>query len=361
MVLLSARLLGREGGRLFSTTTFIPPRLRKQKGPEFLKKLHKGIGQMAHGHGMRNFTHALCRSRVPFALCLYAVVRHHFYPKFTVFYSQIPKFMHLRGAPGLLIVEECDLRNLWKEFFMLEFGACPRCKLDISGERKRLSPVVCNHCGFSSSAKNNVVNIAIEKRTIIIYSSFLALFLGSFIQLTNWDNYALDIIPLKVKETLGMSTVNDLNRTAEICMNLKKWDCVESNYSKVGGQDLTQVPRLGNFQMKRAKFNAAAQTFYGFFQRGGSDLESSYNYAKALAQLGQVDEATKYFEQVLAARPDVLQVTVVQNYVKLLMEHKRYDQARKLIQDIRRRGPETGSFMETEFKKIKDVTTASRE
>ena len=70
-----------------------------------------------------------------------------------------------------------------------------------------------------------------------------------------------------------------------------------------------------------------------------------------MAQLGQVDDATKYFEQVLNARPDVLQVTVVQNYVKVLMDHQRYDQARKLIKDIRGKGPDSALFMDAEYKK----------
>lgn len=34
---------------------------------------------------------------------------------------------------------------------MMAFGACPQCKLDISEERKKQSPVVCNHCGFTGS------------------------------------------------------------------------------------------------------------------------------------------------------------------------------------------------------------------
>lgn len=245
---------------------------------------------------------------------------------------------------------------------MLEFGACPRCKQDIAAERKNVMPIICDHCGYTASSNQYAANQAVEKRTTILYSAFLALFLGSYMQLMNWDSYSLEIIPLKVKETLGMNSTSDADRTAEICMNLKKWDCVESSYSKVGNDDATKLPRLGQFQMKRAKYNEAAATFYKFFQKGGNDLEASYSYAKALAQLGQVDEATKYFEQVLAARPDVLQVTVVQNYVKLLMEHNRGDQALKLIKDIRSKGPESASFMEAEFKKLQDsVSTASRD
>ena len=244
---------------------------------------------------------------------------------------------------------------------MLEFGACPRCKLDISPERKRITPIVCDHCGYCPSGNDRAVKAAAEKQTIILFGLVAAFALGSYMQLVNWDNHSLEIIPLKVKETLGMSSKEDVDQTAQICMDLKKWDCVETNYIKSGSEDQTKLPRLGNFQMRRAKYNEAAQTYYGFFQKGGNDLEASYSYAKALAQLGQVDEATKYFEQVLNARPDVLQVTVVQNYVKLLMDHQRYDQARKLIQNIRGKGPETAAFMDAEFKKIQSMTTASRE
>ncbi len=244
---------------------------------------------------------------------------------------------------------------------MLQFGACPRCKLDISPERKKQSPVICDHCGFSHYENEQLVKAATEKQIIILFSSFVVIALGSFMQLVNWDNHSLDIIPLKIKDTIGMTSPADADRTAEICMDLKKWDCVESNYSKVGNADATKLPRLGHFQMKRAKYNEAAQTYYKFFQNSGTDLEASYNYAKALSQLGKVDEATKYFDSVLAARPNVLQVTVVQNYVKLLMDNQRYDQARKLIQDIRGKGPDSAMFMESEFQKIKSIKTASRE
>lgn len=243
----------------------------------------------------------------------------------------------------------------------MTFGACPRCKMDISAERRSLKPIVCNHCGFATSKQEEVHIETGEKHVIVIFSIFVSLFLFSYIQLLNWDSYSLEIIPLKIKETIGATTPADMDRTAEICLALKKWDCVETNYSRAAVADQTKLARLGDFQMKRAKYNEAAQTYYSFFKSGGNNLDSSYNYAKALTQLGQVDEATKYFEQVLGARPDVLQITVVQNYVKLLMDHQRFEQAKTLIQNIRRSSPGSGMFMETEFKKIQDMATASRE
>ena len=151
---------------------------------------------------------------------------------------------------------------------MLEFGACPRCKQDISPERKKLSPIICNHCGYSTSGRAEQIKVMAEKQTIIIYSTLCAFALVSFFQLSNWDNHALEIIPLKIKDTFGMSSPSDNERTAEICMDLKKWDCVESNYRKVGQVDATKLPRLGQFQMKRSKYNEAAQTFYTLLPEG---------------------------------------------------------------------------------------------
>lgn len=245
---------------------------------------------------------------------------------------------------------------------MLEFGACPQCKLDISEERKKQTPMICNHCGYTHSTgkTGNVVKDG-ERRTTQLFCGIAVFIVASYIQMSNWDSHSLEIIPLKAKETLGMKSVEDSNRLAEICLELKKWDCTEAEYLTVAKQDPTQVLRLANFQMKRGKFNEAAQTFYSFFQAGGQDLEASYSYAKALTKLGEVDEAVKYFDQVLAARPDVRQVTVVQNYVKLLMEHQRYDQAKALIVGIRKQDPTADMFMESEFKEIKELTTASRD
>jgi tetratricopeptide (TPR) repeat protein len=244
---------------------------------------------------------------------------------------------------------------------MLEFGACPQCKLDISEDRKRAVPFICNHCGFTSS--NDVkVQDEVEKKSIIWFVGLSIFVISAHIQLANWDKHSLSIIPIAVKETVGGMSQQDWEKKAELCFDLKKWDCTEQAYVEVAKSDATQWQRAGDFQMKRAHWNQAAQSYYSFFQNGGENLDVSYNYAKALAQLGQVDQAVQYFDQVLAAKPDVLQVTVVTNYVKLLMDHQRYDQAKILITKVRRQsGPAGESFMDEEFKKIKDLTTASRD
>lgn len=245
---------------------------------------------------------------------------------------------------------------------MLEFGACPRCKLDVSPERKKIHPVVCDHCGFTLSTNEELVDQQLQKRTMIVMGTLATIWVAGYIQLANWDRHALSIIPIALKGMVGSHGVADAEAKAEICMDLKKWDCVETEYLTIAQSNPPQYIRAGGFQMKRAKYNEAAQSYYKFFQSGGQDLEASYNYAKALAELGQVDEAVKYFDQVLAAKPDTLQVTVVTNYVKLLMKHQRYDQAKVLIQKVRTEaGPTAESFMTAEFNEIQQMTTAARE
>ena len=244
---------------------------------------------------------------------------------------------------------------------MLEFGACPRCKLDISAERKKLRPLICEHCGYTES---NLAHVRgeVEKKSIIIMAGIAVLAVVALAQLNAWDKYWLSSIPLSIKETIGMASAADHESRASMCFDLKKWDCTEAAYVKTAERDPKLFERAGAFQIKRGKFNEAAQSYYKFFQAGGQSLEASYNYAKSLAQLGKVDDAIKYFDQVLAARPETLQVTVVNNYVKLLVEHQRFVEAKRLIERVRKDGGSTaGSFMEAEFQKITaQMKTASR-
>lgn len=244
---------------------------------------------------------------------------------------------------------------------MLEFGSCPRCQMEIAPERKQSHPVVCNHCGYMPTNNEQLSEMKTENRFMKVAIGFSVFAVASFLQVVTWDKYSTEIIPLKIKEIAGMTSADDQERLAEICMDLKKYSCVETNYIRTARSDQSKLVRLGHFQMKLQKYNEAAQSFYAFFQGGGQDIEASYNYAKTLAQLGQVDDAVKYFDQVLASKPDTLQVTVVQSYVRLLMDHQRYEQAKKLMDDVRKSSETAGLFMESEYKKVQNMTTASRE
>jgi tetratricopeptide (TPR) repeat protein len=186
------------------------------------------------------------------------------------------------------------------------------------------------------------------------------LIVGAFVQLATWDVHSWDVIPLQVKELIGASSNDDLEKMASICMERKRYDCVEKEYSRLSERDPKLLLRLGKFQMSRARYNDAVNTYRTFFSKGGIDLEASYMFARSLGQVGMVDEAAKYYDYVLGAKPDVLQVTVVQNYVKLLMEANRLDQAKKLIENVRSKSETSAYFMDNEFKKIQELTSGAK-
>lgn len=243
---------------------------------------------------------------------------------------------------------------------MSKFGACPRCHQTISNERKSLNPIVCDHCGDTTPNTSDVVQERIETNVIVTMVGLGALIIAGYIQLMNWDRYSLSIIPLSLKEIAGSTSPSDWEAKAAMCLELKKYDCVETQYAKAAQFAPIEYARLGKFQMQRENFAAAAKSFNSYFNNGGDDLEVAYQHAKALGQTEQVDEAVKYFEKVLGARPDILQVTVVNNYVKLLMNHQRYAEAKTLIENVRKQGDSAGSFMEAEMQQIQAITTASR-
>lgn len=235
---------------------------------------------------------------------------------------------------------------------MIELGGCPRCHHEISLERKLSSPVVCDTCGFVITKSNTVAQEQLDQTFIRLAFGIAIFMVAAFLQLSIWDTHALEVIPLQIKELIGTNSPSDTERFAEICMDRKKLDCVEREYSKLGEQDKNQLLRLGKFQMQRAHYAEAVNTYRTFFSAGGIDLEGSYQFARALGQVGMVDEAAKYYDYVLGAKPDVLQVTVIQNYVRLLMDAHRLDKAKQLINDVRSKSAASAYFMDDDYKKI---------
>lgn len=233
------------------------------------------------------------------------------------------------------------------------FGTCPRCQSELSESRKSGTPVVCQACGFTPNLVEkqfvNKLENSFIKRAILLS----AILLGSLMQAASWDQYALEIIPLKVKQFTGMANREDLNQIAKICLAKFKFDCVETAYAQMADQgDNESLAELGKFQVRRGKIREANSTLASYFSHGGLDLEASYQFARVLSQVGQVDKAAQYFDQVLAAKPDTLQVTVTQNYVKMLINNGRGDQAKKLIESVRKTSTSASLFMDEEFKSL---------
>lgn len=206
----------------------------------------------------------------------------------------------------------------------------------------------------------NKVEQELENSTFVVTAILGGIIAATLIQIYCWDKYALEIIPIAVKETFGATSPSDWEQKAQMCTELKKWDCVESQYTKAAQLENDKYVRLGLFQYGRGKIERAANSFSIYFQHGGTNMDAALAYAKSLTELNQSEEAAKYYELVLESKPDTLQVPVVHSYVKMLFKNGKFGRARALIEDVRKSSSTAAQFMEAEYQQIRKLRTASR-
>ena len=231
--------------------------------------------------------------------------------------------------------------------------ACPHCHLVIEESRRKLNPVICNSCGHVVSGKESEVESKLESsylKSIVVISALMVM---GFVQVASWGEHALEIIPLKLSEMSGQASIESKERMAEIALSLKKYDMVERLYAETARPgDSLKLSRLGKFQMSRSKYREAGETFRVLLAGDASNLDARYNFARCLGETGQIDEAAKHYDYILNSKPGVLQVTVVESYVKHLLAAGRLEDAAKVIQKTQARGTSVSHFMSTELKTI---------
>lgn len=230
---------------------------------------------------------------------------------------------------------------------------CPRCQLEVDAERMQQMPAVCNHCGFVLSVAEMNLRASAEKS--MLFSVLLASggILLAIVYLGSWGSYTLESIPLKIEQFTHTLSPAGMERLAQIGLDLHKYDLVESMFTELARKsDPANYLRLGKFQMSRGEYDGAVATYREYFKLGKNDLDARYDFARSLGEVGQIDEAVRNFDFVLASKPGVRQVTVLHKYVNLLVKANRLDQARALIESVRRQDPLAKQFMDTEYKVI---------
>lgn len=234
-------------------------------------------------------------------------------------------------------------------------GLCLRCKLEIPAATQQNEVSVCPHCGWVKSPMEALTEERIANQFIKVSIGMSALFIVAFIHAVNWGPYFFEAIPLKAKSIVGMARAQDYKRLALICMDLKDSACVERMLSaevNLNPKDLDLLAELGNVQMLSKRYANSVQTYGKYFRLGGKSLDASYAYAKALGEVGQVDQAIKHYERILASKPNTLQITVTHAYVQMLIKNGRNQKAFAVIKAIRSKGENAAFFMETEIRKL---------
>lgn len=235
---------------------------------------------------------------------------------------------------------------------MYDFGACPRCQMEIPSVRLRESVIVCSHCGFTTNQKQTQIEKKADKRYIAIVSSFCAAMTMAFVFIVQWDNHVIEVLPLKAKQILGAASADDLIRIREICGDRKNLTCQLETNIQLSRMDNEANADLGKMYYLIGENKKAIATFEKYFANGGLSLDASYHFARSLEKDGQVEQASKRYEDVIAAKPDTLQITVTKNYIKMLMDYDKRNQAKNVLKKIRRRGTSSSDFMDPVFKEL---------
>jgi tetratricopeptide (TPR) repeat protein len=218
----------------------------------------------------------------------------------------------------------------------------------------QIRPVVCEHCGCVQSNSEIRALDGVDDRSLQFVIGIALVVVAAYAQLLSWGNSAFEIIPIKITHSLGAASPAQYERLVSICKELYKYECVEDSLTQLSRTDRSYLAKLGQFQMARQKFDAAAHSFQSYFAAGGNDLEITYAYAKALGEMGRIAEASQQFERVLRSKPDVLQRTVISNYVNFLVKHQQLAKAAGVIERFRKKSETISSFLENELRLIKN-------
>ncbi len=223
------------------------------------------------------------------------------------------------------------------------------CKVCGSKLKKSGQTVFCQ-CGWHASLNNKVL-VQRDKKVIkgIVVAS-VALML-SVAYLGYWGSSSLSIIPLKVAQWTNSLDQSSFAELKNICMHLKKYDCVEDVYTSFyrSSDDLQALSELGHFQYRRKDFHSAAQTYQVYFKNQGRDVTAAYNFARLLEKSNNQADAERYYKFALMSRPGVVQITVMRAYIDLLVKTGQIQKAKRELFEFRPLSKRAGALVQQEY------------
>ena len=190
---------------------------------------------------------------------------------------------------------------------------CQRCG---NATKKVNKSQICS-CGWSYREKDS----SAEKKIFLIMLGVTVALMGLFLHFFQWGQHSFSVL------------FADNSKKVQICMELKKYDCIEKAYENLykETEDAHFLAELGKLQFRREKYVESRETYGLYFSKGGEGYEASYYYAHSLAKTNHIDSAIQYFESILRSKPNVVMVTVVESYLDVLTEHGRLKKAQEVL------------------------------
>ena len=240
---------------------------------------------------------------------------------------------------------------------------CPRCHSKIPANSAQQRLMFCAACGYSTHPAQRQGEKQLDKSFLNLTIALSVFLVTGFIHLMNWDQHASTIVPLKAKQYLGTASLSDYSQIITICKERGKPDCVLGAYKdavKAYPQNLKALGLYGHTLALLKKDTLAAHMLGRYFAQGGQDPHRAFDLAKVLKRNNKTREAEKYFKLALKAKPNVVQISVIQAYVDMLIKTRRLRVAANLIEQTRKTGAHATMFMEGELRSIRQQMRQGR-
>ena len=218
--------------------------------------------------------------------------------------------------------------------------------------------LTCSYVSPDGDDMKDLNQINWEKEENGRFKVFCALmivfFMAGLFHVHHWNQYFFEIFPLKTAQMMNTADRDDLMRIAEICKERNKHACQIKAYRQVikqNSNDYVAFELLAETQYLSGRVIDAEQTLSNYFLSGGESVRATYIYARVLAEMNKHDEAETQFKKALKMKPDVVQVSISEDYVKLLMNRSKFRQAKKFIDRMRKEGAPS-YFLANQYQEI---------
>ena len=205
---------------------------------------------------------------------------------------------------------------------------------------------------------------------VLLRRLFFMVFVGVLVaaQLVIWRGHAFEIIPLKIKQTLGVASSSDLKSIAAICDDRQKWGCEIQALAQLFAKsqrgkpdhNFSYLAQLAKVQAKHGQPQEARQNYDIYFQLGGRSDTVRLHYANLLAKLGDRIQANREFSYLIYRPNRKPQFEVAREYVHFLIKYHDYPTALAVIRKYRSYGTVASMFMNREWVKINDQVRINR-
>ena len=237
---------------------------------------------------------------------------------------------------------------------------CKRCDREIEASRLQSDIAICNNCGYyevPKTTRKKILKTQFIGSSVVVFVLFIYIF-----QVSKWDDHAFSVIPLQLKEMVGSASDGEIIELSKICKLRGNTSCMEKVSGKWSERQPENLEAISSYAYAlglNKSNNKSALQYKKYFDLGGLKLTVIYEYAKILGRIGSIDESIRHFELVINAKPETIQITVVKNYVKLLIKNGRLKKAKSVIVNIQRMGMNAKSFMDKELKTINSMIMAN--